>query len=127
MSKSSKRTLRFLDQLNFLLMCVEDTYALYHANQKTFLFAKILRNQNEEIRQLLANNGAGVDDDMKLEIVKLLQHLNVWCEIWDYECSTQAPELHQEFSFENSLVFPKAAIGALMQHRKALMSSSTRN
>ncbi|MCP5088471.1 MAG: hypothetical protein GY952_16905 [Rhodobacteraceae bacterium] len=115
-----KETLLFLDELDFLLKCAEDTYALYLKNQKTFLFAKILRRQNQEIRVLLRHNGFIAPEDIQPEILALFQHLNVWCEIWDHECEARNPALGDEFVFENAVNFPKDAVESLRQHKAAL-------
>ncbi len=94
--------------------------------RKFFFFAKILRRQNEELRQLLQGNGYGVEDELKMEILKLLHHLNVWCEIWDYECAKRTPKLDEEFAFNNSSVFPSASVKSLMQYRNNLMTTAAR-
>ncbi|MDU9021010.1 hypothetical protein [Pseudomonas corrugata] len=103
----------FIGMLNTLLMRGYEAYQNYQANGKTFLFAKIIKVNNEAILNLVLSNCHLLPQEQQKDLIKLVSHLDVWtCQCDDlYERIN--PGLTDTFIFDTVVNFPKESMGRL--------------
>jgi hypothetical protein len=118
--KASEEKLLFLGQLYVQLKRSEIVYQYYMNHQKQFLFAKILKECNQSILQLLNSHSHVLSEDLMNDSLKLMTHLHIWMEKWIDLEKKQQPSLHDEFVFENEFSFPREAAQKLEKEFLAL-------
>lgn len=107
----------FMGVLNTLLLRGFESYKAYLLNGRTFLYAKILRANNEKILDLIINHCHLLPDMQQQNLMKLVTHLDVWMCQWDDLRTQLSPGLDSEFVFETAIQFPKEAMASLESYR----------
>jgi hypothetical protein len=90
----------------------EAAYQNFHADGRQFLFAKILRDNNREIRSLILSKGHQLPLEQQQNAIDLVAHLDVWLELWEHLAATKVHKPEDKFSFE-SCKYPQEAATSL--------------
>lgn len=122
----SSEALEFLGPLIVLLDRGNATYQRYMANGKAFLYAKILKDNNARIRQVVIEKSYLLPLDHQPHVIELLTHIDVWYERWEALDAKKAHALSDEFAFENEVTFPRASVDALRRLYVTLKTDSLR-
>ncbi len=112
---------KFVGTLLFLLDRSKTAYTDYLNAGKTFFYARLLRQYNDRIRELLLENSYLLPADLHPDAIALLQHYDVWTLCWDDLHKSLRPDVNDEFVFANSVTFPRASagrIGEILQRLK---------
>jgi hypothetical protein len=104
-----KSVIEFLGQVVINIKRAEIAYANYMMDGKKFIYAKILKNCNEKINELLIENSYMLSQHLIDDCLKLICHFDIWTEKWNNLEKTLKPALEDEFIFENKFTFPKDA------------------
>ena len=94
----------------------QKAYERYFANGKKFLYTKILKETNSELRQLLLSKGYLLPEELQQKALDLVEHLDVWHVLWDDLQERNRPGLDDEFVFENDVNFPQESVAALVEY-----------
>jgi hypothetical protein len=97
----------------------EAAYQNFHADGRQFLFAKILRDNNHQIRSLILSQGYLLPFEQQQQAIELVAHLDIWLELWEHLAATKAHKPEDKFSFE-SCKYPQAAATSLKEYCLAL-------
>jgi|TARA_B110000879_G_C11182935_1_gene519525 hypothetical protein len=84
-------------------------YENYIREGKIYLHARILKESNQRIRDLLLENAHILKNNLRDDAVDLITHYDIWFEMWNDLKQKIAPELYDVFIFENKFKFPKEA------------------
>lgn len=103
----------FIGLLNTLLMRGHEAYQNYQANGKTFLFAKIIKSNNEATLNLILSNCHLLPQEQQKDIIKLVCHLDIWTCQWDDLYKKTNPSLTDTFAFHTAVNFPKESMDRL--------------
>ncbi len=103
----------FLGPLNTLLTRGDMAYQGYMANGKTFLHAKILKDNNERIRELILEKSHYLPLNYQQYAIDLAAHIDIWHVLWEDLNAQKTHALTDAFVFENSATFPKESVAAL--------------
>ena len=82
------------------------TYKAYLDSGKIFLYAKILKDCNERLRELLIANAHLLRDDHWSDALALIHHIDVWTARWEESFKSTSPNSDSVFTFENWVNFP---------------------
>jgi hypothetical protein len=97
----------------------EAAYQNLFSDGRQFLFAKILRDNNRQIRSLILSKGYLLPFEQQQNAIELVAHLDVWLELWEDLAATAAYKPEDKFSFE-SCKYPQAAATSLQAFCLAL-------
>ncbi len=97
----------------------EAAYQNLYSDGRQFLFAKILRDNNREIRNLILSKGYLLPLTQQQNAIDLVAHLDIWLELWQQLAATKTYKPEDQFSFE-SCKYPQAAATALKEFCFAL-------
>jgi hypothetical protein len=97
----------------------EAAYQNFHADGRQFLFAKILRDNNREIRNSILSKGYLLPFEQQQNAIELVAHLDIWLELWEDLAATKVHKPEDEFSFE-SCKYPQEAATSLKEFCLAL-------
>jgi hypothetical protein len=92
----------------------EAAYQNFHADGRQFLFAKILRDNNCEVRHLILSKGHLLPFEQQQNAIELVAHLDIWLALWEYLASTKVHKPEDGFSFE-SCKYPQEAAKSLKE------------
>jgi hypothetical protein len=92
----------------------EAAYQNFHSDGRQFLFAKILRDNNREIRTLILSKGYLLPLNQQQNAIELVAHLDIWLELWQQLAATKTFKPEDKFSFE-SCKYPQVATAALKE------------
>lgn len=106
----------FLGALSFHLKRGDTAYKNYLGSGKKFLYARILKENNEIIRKLIIAKGHLLPLDQQSHALALIEHIDVWRALWEETHSKKAYSNNDEFSFENSMNFPARSVAALASY-----------
>lgn len=84
-------------------------YKEYLLGGKSFLFAVILRQYNEKIRELILEKGWLLPSGLQEDALALVSHYDIWMQKWDELKKTLNLAPDDEFAFPNTATFPKEA------------------
>ena len=115
MADSTHSAMSFLGPLMILLKRGNATYQSYLANGKTFLYAKILKDNNERIRTLILEKSHLLPLEYQDYAIDLVAHIDVWHALWMDLSDRRSYQLTDEFVFENKVRFPAASVEALSE------------
>src|SRR5687768_3497925 len=74
-------------------------YKEYLLGGKTFMFALILRQYNEKIRELILEKGHLLSASLQEDALKLVSHYDIWMQKWDELKKNLNPSPDDEFVF----------------------------
>ena len=86
----------------------------FHTDSRQYLFAKILRDNNREIRSLILAKGYLLPLEQQQNAIELVAHLDVWLELWEQLAATKIHHAEDRFGFE-SCKYPQQAAAALKE------------
>jgi len=107
-------------QLYMNLKRSETAYREYLQGGKTFMHARILRQYNEKIRELILEKGHILSEHLQENALELVAHYDIWMQKWDELKASLRPSPGDEFVFPNNSTFPKEAATKLEQEYKRL-------
>jgi hypothetical protein len=84
-------------------------YKNYQQHGKTYQYAKGLRRVNTAMIALLEQNKELLTGEMDEASAALIEHYKIWTAKWDELEKGLSPLADDEFVFQNSHTFPKAA------------------
>jgi hypothetical protein len=84
-------------------------YKEYIESGKQFLYARILKIYNTNIRELLLQKGHLLSDELQKDALALIAHYDVWTEKWNDHKEKIHPASDNEFAFPNDATFPREA------------------
>jgi hypothetical protein len=90
----------------------EAAYQNLFSDGRQFLFAKILRDNNSEIRRLILSKGHLLPFEQQQNAIELVAHLDIWLELWEHLAATKTHQPEDKFSFE-SCKYPQEAATSL--------------
>jgi hypothetical protein len=108
----------FLKSMQELLNQTESNYRAYLNSGKIFLYARILRETNANLRTCIAANLPLLPEEHRGYALRLIYHLDVWTALWEEAFEQAKPEPNSVFSFENSVNFPQEAVAHLVNFAK---------
>ena len=85
-------------------------------NGKIFLYAKILKDNNEKIRDLILENAHLLPSEQQSHAIKLVSHIDIWILLWEDTNEKLSPILTDIFSFKNDATFPTESESSLMSY-----------
>jgi hypothetical protein len=97
----------------------ETAYQNLLSDGRQFLFAKILRDNNREIRRLILTKGYLLPFDQQQNAIELVAHLDIWLELWEHLAATKVYQPDDQFTFE-SCKYPQVAATSLKDFCLAL-------
>ncbi len=97
----------------------EAAYQNLFSDGRQFLFAKILRDNNYEIRNAILSKGHLLPFEQQQNAIELVAHLDIWLELWEHLAATKAHQPEDKFSFE-SCKYPQEAATSLKEFCLAL-------
>jgi hypothetical protein len=89
-------------------------YRSYMNGGKLFLYAKALRECNDEILACVGANVHLLPRDNRADALALIHHLNVWTALWDEAFERMGPGPSSVFSFHNHVNFPRVEVARLI-------------
>ena len=92
----------------------EAAYQNLFSDGRQFLFAKILRDNNHEIRNAILSKGHLLPFEQQQNAIELVAHLDIWLELWEHLAATKAHKPEDKFSFE-SCKYPQEAATSLKE------------
>lgn len=107
---------RFIGILNTLLMRGYEAYQNYLNNNKIFLYAKIIKANNEITRDLILAHCHLLPSEQQQDLIKLVSHLDAWSCQWDDLQEKSKPGLTDIFVFETAINFPSESMNRLNQY-----------
>lgn len=122
MHTEAEATSELLGSLNMHLKRGQVAYDNYIASGKKFLYAKILKNNNERIRQLIMTQGHCLPTEQRAYAIDLVTHIDIWDVLWEDLNSDKVHGLNDEFAFENSATFPKESVASLITYYSTIIS-----
>jgi predicted nuclease with TOPRIM domain len=84
-------------------------YKNYLQQGKTYQYAKELRRVNTRMAALLEQNKKLLTGEMEEASTALIEHYKIWTAKWDELEKKLSPLAADEFVFQNSHTFPRAA------------------
>jgi hypothetical protein len=111
--KNDEIVLEILGPLDTLLKRGEVAYKNYISNGKKLLYAKIIKNNNEQIRELILQKSHLLPFDQHSNAIDLVAHIDVWHVLWENLYESKTHGLDEEFIFENNAIFPKKSVASL--------------
>lgn len=103
----------FIGLLNTLLMRGYDAYQNYLHHDKTFLYAKVIKSNNDLTLQLILSYCHLLPKQHQPDLIKFASHLDVWICQWNDLYERKNPHLTDTFIFETAVGFPKEALDRL--------------
>jgi hypothetical protein len=76
------------------------------SQKNLYLEAKVIKTGNETIRDLLLTKGYLIPPDLLDDAGKLIEHYDVWLELFERQRGGKEPDLKSEFTFAGPEGFP---------------------
>ena len=105
--------LEILGPLDTLLKRGKIAYKNYISNGKYLLYAKIIKNNNEQIRELILKKSHLLPFEHQSNAIDLVTHIDIWHVLWEDLYERKKYNLDDEFVFENNATFPKESVASL--------------
>jgi len=100
----------FLGQLDTLLIRGYFSYKEYINFGKKFMYASIIKENNNSIVKLILKNAHLFQDEQKSDLLLVVYHIDSWKIQWDFLYENTYPKLDDEFIFETKIKFPKNSL-----------------
>ena len=91
-------------------------YGSYINDGNKFLYARILKSSNDELKDLLLRKTHLLPNDHAKNAVALIHHIDVWGTLWDDAYMKLKPSMMSAFVFENKVKFPTAEVESLFKY-----------
>ena len=105
----------FYSKIQLYLKITQSSYSNYIESEKKFIYTKVLRKYNGLLLNHLIDNPEMIDGDNFDNFVRLIQHLSIWIEKWDFYVKKDNPSINEKFVFENESTFPRDFTNNLMR------------
>ena len=109
------KKIEFLGKLVILFGRSKITYKQYIENNRSFTYAKILRETNTQLRNELIGKSYLLSHELRQEALKLINHYDFWLQRWDDLFSSDTFKLDDTFVFSNNCTFPKESEDKLIK------------
>lgn len=116
MNDNTLMVIELLGHLDTLLKRGEIAYKNYISNEKKFLFAKIIKENNMRIRELILEGTHILPIDQQSNAIDLVTHIDIWHVLWDDLYERKNHNIDEEFSFKNNVTFPKESVDSLLRY-----------
>jgi hypothetical protein len=98
----------FLGELSIEFQRSKITYKEYIDNGNKFIYARILKESNTNIRNNLLKNSFLLSEELQEDALALISHYDIWIEKWsDLYLKNTNLKLDDVFIFQNKHTFPK--------------------
>ncbi len=91
-------------------------YNHYINNGKIFLYAKILKKINDELRDHLLLKTHLLPVDQSKNALAIIHHIDVWASLWEDNYILVNPSLTSVFEFQNKVNFPAKEVQNLIEY-----------
>ena len=115
-----KQLKQSLGELTFLFNRGKRIYQSYQQNEQSFLYAQILKDNNDRIRTILFQISHLLPQELLSHCLDLMHHLDVWTELWIDLYNKGTPKLNEQFVFNNNINYPVKAEAALTKFYKTI-------
>lgn len=96
------------------------TYQSYLENNSSFLYAKILRDNNDLICESISKVYHLLPEREQVQTLKLVHHIDVWKTLWDCLFLDLQPKPSDKFAFENTVSYPLKAEECLVNYYREI-------
>ena len=110
-----------LGKLLFYFERGRNIYAKYLECGSTYLYARVLKNNNDQIIDVLSKVYSFCPTDIQSAILDLTHHIDVWSSHWCCLENQLNPEANDEFIFQNTVRYPIEAERILISYYKGLV------
>lgn len=119
--------INFLGEVKTQLDRSQLTYESYIKDGRKFLYAKILKNSNDGVRDLLLSKTHLLPKDHAKNALALIHHIDVWSTLWDDAFMSLKPSMTSVFVFDNRVNFPAKEVEKLFEYydKIRVLSDST--
>ncbi len=104
-----------LGKLSFYFLRGKKVYSEYQGNGCTYLYARVLRKNNDCITDLLISIYSYLPEALQKDVLELIHHIDVWTALWDCLEKEKDPKANDKFIFQNSVNYPKTAENNLLK------------
>lgn len=122
--ENTEKALEILGPLDTLLKRGKIAYRNYISNGKCLLYAKIIKNNNEQIRELILEKAHLLPFEHQSKAIDLVTHIDIWYVLWEDLYEREKYNLNDEFIFKNNATFPKESVASLCTLYSDLISKS---
>ncbi|MCK5537579.1 MAG: hypothetical protein KAI79_12185 [Bacteroidales bacterium] len=109
-----EKTIIFLGEISIEFKRSGITYKEYIESGNKFIYARILKESNTNIRNLLLHNSFLLSEELQDDALKLINHYDIWMEKWNELYNKKALGLEDIFIFQNKHLFPRESEQKLM-------------
>ncbi|MBQ4860879.1 hypothetical protein J8L98_04105 [Pseudoalteromonas sp. MMG013] len=110
-----------LGNLLFYFERGRNTYARYLECGSTYLYARILKDNNDRIIEILSNVYSVCPTDIQRDILELTHHIDVWISHWNCLENQLNPDPNDEFIFQNTVRYPRGAESNIVSYYEGLI------
>ena len=108
--------INFLGEVKTQLDRSKLAYESYIKDGKRFLYAKILKGSNDEIRDLLLRKTHLLPNGQTKNALAIIHHIDVWSILWDDAYLSLKPSMASVFVFGNKINFPSKEVENLFEY-----------
>jgi hypothetical protein len=98
------------------------TYECYRSDGSIYLYAKILKENNQGIKKALARSFVHMPADVRQDALAIVHHIDVWMMHWMALENDLNPLLGDRFVFENPVRYPGDAEQRIVRFYEELVS-----
>jgi|AntAceMinimDraft_12_1070368.scaffolds.fasta_scaffold35485_2 hypothetical protein len=106
----------FIGEIKTQLDRLHLAYKAYINGGKIFLYAKILKTSNDELRDLLIRKTHLLPIEQIPNAVALIHHIDVWSTLWEDAYLSLKPSMFSVFVFNNEVNFPAKNVQSLFAY-----------
>lgn len=110
-----------LGKLLFYFERGRNTYSKYLECGSTYLYARILKDNNDKIIEVLSKVYSVCPADIQSDILDLTHHIDVWSSHWCCLENQLNPNPTDEFIFQNTVRYPKDAESNIVTYYEGLI------
>ncbi|WP_131690481.1 hypothetical protein [Pseudoalteromonas sp. DL-6] len=110
-----------LGKLLFYFERGRNSYTKYIEHGSTYLYARILKHNNDSIIEVLSKVYSFCPDEIQQDIVELTYHIDVWSSHWRCLEKKLNPRFNDQFIFHNTVGYPKRAESNIVNYYRGLV------
>ena len=110
-----------LGKLLFYFERGRNTYSKYLECGSTYLYARILKDNNDKIIEVLSKVYSDCPSDIHNDILVLTHHIDAWSSHWCCLENQLNPNPNDEFIFQNTVRYPKDAERNIVTYYEGLI------
>lgn len=104
---------KFLNLLDTILSHGNIAYNKYLNNGKNFLYANIIKKNNERTLELILDHAYLFCSEQRNDLLSISLHIDSWLIQWSYLHNSKNFKLDDEFVFNTTVKFPRDALRRL--------------